>query len=280
MEETSDKSLVAYLSKCSAVEVHTLIGFMHSSLSLTSQELAEQYEAIESIPRARSRKRRELAVVLVGLLRWYGSDTMAYAARWAFGKEPGVHYHEIVRDVAKQVNRNLKKKDRRDLPRVASVDELEELIAEMLLTGALKDKSQEETALMLREAGLDQDAAETAARKFGPGISGVALPVLVKMLGKKTVTVLLEEILVAVTYKFVGKQAAKKLAQRLIIKFAQRSWAKFLSWIGWALVALDVLLFATSPANRITVPAVAAVSVFRVRARLGSKRKRQRARKG
>jgi len=284
MKEASDKSLVVYLSECSAIEVRTLIGFMESSLSRTSKQLAEQYETVENIPRAPSKKRRELAEALVGLLRWYGSDAIAYVARWAFGKEPGVHYHEIVRDVAKQINGNLKKKNRRDLPRVASVNEWEELIVEMLLSGVFKDRTQEETAQMLQEAGLDQDAAVNAARKFGPGLSGVTLPVLVQTLGKKTVTVLLKDILFAVTYKFVGKEAAKKLAQRLIIKFAQRSWAKFISTIGWALVGVDVLLFTTSPATRITVPAVAAISVFRTRAALEGKprqrKRKKKARKG
>lgn len=278
--EASDKVLIAYLNQCSSVEVHNLIGFMRSWLSPTSKQLAEQYETPESIPRARSKKRRQLAESAVELLRWYGSDTIAYVARWLVGKEAGVHYHEIVRDVAKRINRSLKKKNRRDLPRVASIDEWEEHVVEMLLTGAFKDKSQEETTQMLREAGLDQDAAETAARKFGPGLGGVALPVLVKMLGKKTVTVLLEKILVWVTYKFIGKEAAKKLAQTLIIKFAQRSWAKFISTIGWALVGLDVLLFATSPASRIILPAVSAISVFRVRARLHTKQTGRQTRKG
>ncbi len=266
--DDSDEKLVEYLSECRAVELHTLIGLMESTLSPSSEELAEEHRAPGSIPRARTKERRQLALSVVRLLKWYGSNALAYGVRSLIRDEPGVAYHVIVRDVATRTNGSLKKKDRARLPRVATVAEWEEIVVGLLFTAAFKEKSSEEIATMLREAGLGSDAAKRAAKTFGPGLAGLALPVLVRTLGKKTVTILLKKMVVAVMYRRTGKEADKVLAGRLLGKLAQRFWARLISGLGWAIVAVDVLGFATSLASRITVPTVAATSVFRMKARV------------
>lgn len=267
--EQSDLHLIDYLCKCDPKEIHTIINLMKSKFSSSSRTLANRFVPLSAIPRAKTEKRKELANELTALLRWYSSDALAYGIRHLFQKEGGVHYHKIVKDVAKQLNGHLKKKDRIKPPVVATVDEWEDLIVRLLLMASVKDKSREEIAQMLMEAGLDETAAAQAAKKFTiAGIAAATLPTLVYLLGKKTITVLIEQIAVAIIYKFVGKEAAQTLAKRFLIKFAQRTIAKIISGVGWILLGLDVLLFATSPANRIMVPTIATISTFRFHERM------------
>lgn len=265
---SSNAELVQYLSGCDSVEVHMLITLMRSRLSPRSKGIAKRYPAPESIPQRGSEERRELANSVVSLLRWFGSNSLAYNARRVFGKEAGTDYSRILRDVAKIMNGHLKRRERIDLPRLATVAQWEEIIVNLIITRVYKNMSSEEIAQMLREAGLDEDAARAAAKKFGPGMGAIALPVLVNLLGKKTVTVVLGQLLVAVTYRFVGKEVAETLAKRLMIIMVKKSWARLVAVVGWVLLGIDILLFATSPATRITVPAIAGISLFRVRQRL------------
>ncbi|MCX5674099.1 MAG: hypothetical protein NTX87_03750 [Planctomycetota bacterium] len=266
--ENSHVELAHYLCGCDSVEVHTLITLMRSRLSPRSREIATRYPAPESIPQPGSEERRELANSVVSLLRWFGSNSLAYGARLVFGKEAGTGYSRILRDVAKIMNGHLKRRERMDLPRLATVAQWEEIIVNLVITRVYKEMSSEEIAQMLREAGLNEDAARAAAKKFGPGMGAIAFPVLVNLLGKKTVTVVLEQLLVAVTYRFVGKEAAQTLAKRFMIIIAKRSWARLVAVVGWILLGIDILLFATSPATRITLPSIAAISLFRIRHRL------------
>jgi hypothetical protein len=172
----------------------------------------------------------------------------------------------IVRDVAKVINKNLKRKDRRQLLRIATVAEWEKIVVELLVGGAFTGKTHDEIAQMLQEAGLDEEAARAAAKKFGPGLAGLGLPLLVKVLGKKTVVVILEQIFIALVYRYIGREAAKTLAKAIFRILTQQAWKRLLGLIGWILVVIDVLLFAAAPARRITVPTVAAISIFRVKA--------------
>ena len=264
--QTSDSQLTAYLAGCDPVELHTIIAMMRSRLSTKSKDLARRYPTVESIPAAGTEDRQTLARAAVDLLRWFGSNTISYGLRRLMRRHGGVSYHRIVADVARHIN--LKHGDRASLPRIATVSEWEEIIVRSLLVGALRGKSTEEVAEMLHHAGLKADAARTTAMQFGPRAAGVALPLLLTGMGRKVAGTLLEEVMVSLAYRYVGKEAAETVAKKLAMGLATRSWSRLISVAGWALVGLDVLKFATSPAARVTVPTVAAISVFRVRARL------------
>jgi len=264
----SDTQLIEYLTKCDAVALHSVVVSLKSKLSGSSGELAERYPTPESIPNTRTKARKDLAQAVVGLLRWYASDSIAFLFRKVFSGDGGIHYHEIVRDVANLLNGRLSKKDRVKIPKAASVAETERVIIQVLLRLSFKDKSQEEIAQVLKEAGLEKDAAWAAAKKYGAGLSSVTIPVLTKILGKKTVKVLIERIMVAILSKTIGKEAASAIAKRLLIQVSQKAITRFLNVVGWILAGLDVLLFTTSPAKRMTVPTVALIAVFRERDRL------------
>jgi hypothetical protein len=263
---TSDTQLVAYLAICDPVELHTIIAMMRSKLSPKSKELAKKFATVESIPAVGTAERNALARSAADLLRWFGSNSISYGLRRLVKRHGGASYHRIVADVARHINH--KRSDRATLPRMATVSEWEEVIVRTLLVGALKDRPTAEVAEMLHGAGLKADAAMATAIQFGPRAAGVALPLLLKGLGGKVAGTLLEQLMVGLAFRYVGKEAAEVVAKRLAVGLATRSWTRFISFVGWALVGIDILKFATSPAARITVPTVAAISVFRVRSRL------------
>lgn len=265
---TSNDMLISFLCECDELELHTLIFMLRSRLSPKSLKLCKEYSSPQDIPEKDSPGRRPLAVDVVELLQWYGSNTAAYGARKLAKHDK--QYSAIARDVLDILRKRLPKKQRPELPRVIGVKEAEQLIVKMLIDLALCNKSPEEIAQTLQEAGLEEDAAKDAAKKYGIGLTSVGLPVLAKMLGKKTVTVMVEQITVALTYKFIGKEASTILAKRLLVKFSQKLITRILSYVGWILVGLDITLFVLSPARRVTTKAVPYIALVRVREELES----------
>jgi len=113
---------------------------------------------------------------------------------------------------------------------------------------------------------LAEDISKEIAKKYGSvGLSGAALPVLVKYLGKKTVMNIINNMIVFFVGKFIGKEAAKQMAKRLAVKVAQKTLARSIAFIGWLLLAGDILLFAFSPARRITIKAIPFICLLRTR---------------
>jgi len=268
MRDQSDKYLVEFLSKCGNVELHALLNMLRSRFSLVSKKLVNRYPNQDNIPDAGSQRRAELAEEIANLLRWYGSNALAYAWRRIAHKDGGTKYHKILRDTAKVLNNFRKRKCRMQLPRVASVEEWEGLVCALLVENAFKNKRPENIAVILKEAGLEKEAAAEAAKKFGPGATSVGLPILVKILGKRTVKLIIEEVIVKMTQRRLGKDAALRLAKRLLIKVPQKTAARTLIIVGWVLFALDAVCFLASPARRIVIPAVSFISGLQTRKRI------------
>ena len=260
----SDSNLVDFFSKCDVFELLTLLKAMKSHYSPFSKKLVKRYPTENDIPNANTPERMELSNEMLQLLQWYGSNAVAYGWRKVTVRRGGCHYHKILRDVAKRLNHCQKRKDRKELPKVDSVDGWESRICSLLLASAIKGKTSQEIAIMFEEAGLDAEAARTAAMHFVSGaVVGISLPIAVNILGKKTVTILVKEIIIHLTYKRVGKEAATQMAKRLLLTTPQKVFAKIISGIGWLLLAIDSALFLSSPARRVTIPVVSMISALR-----------------
>lgn len=260
----SDSNLVDFFSKCDAFDLHVLLRAMTSKFSRFSKKLVERYPTEKDIPNANTPKRMQLSKEMLQLLQWYGSDTFAYGYRTLVFKKGGCYYHQILRDVAKKLNHLQNRKDRQKLPRVDSVDGWESRICSLLLASTVKGKTSKEVATMFEEAGLEAEAAKDVAKQFVPGaLVGISFPIAVKILGKKTVTILVKEIIIKLTSIRLGEEAATQMAKRLLIKFPQKFFAKILSGIGWYLLGIDLILFFSSPAKRITFSVVPMISALR-----------------
>ncbi|MFW6106812.1 MAG: hypothetical protein ACOC8H_01485 [bacterium] len=266
---TSNQELMAYLTSCRAEEFCFVVQLCRSRFSKKSMRLCAEIPNTGAVPPADSEERAELAGQVVDLIGRYGSNTLAYLFRKACDGKGANSYYRITHDIAKLMRSSLKKKDRPKLAHAPPLRELEELIVAMALGRMRRELTVEETEQLLREAGLGNKAPIAAAKFHGSwAIGSAALPTLVKLLGKKTVTVMINHVLVGATGKLLGKQAATAMAKRLVIKFPQKLFAKLVSVVGWALLVADVVALGTSPARRITGKVVPFIAVCRVSARM------------
>jgi hypothetical protein len=266
---SSNAELEKFLRRCEQLDVHALIHLTRSRLSPTSKRLAKTFAEAEEIPPSGTEERKELCTAVVNLIGWYGSNSFAYVKR-RFSKGNGAKsYMGITRDVLRLLNRRLPRKERHRIPRATGVAELEQKVVEILLAMRFHNKETNEIVQILEESGLEKDVALDIAHRHGPaGLAGASLPILAKILGKKTVMTMVQQTLVAIIGKFISEEAAKTMAKRLAVKMAQKTLTRLISFIGWIWLALDVLFFATSPARRMTIRTVPYISLIRVRDRL------------
>ena len=268
---TSNDELVEYLCSCPSEECFLILKGMESVFSPDSNALMQKCLTVESIPAQNSCERQLIARSAVDLLRWYGSDAFAYGFRNMFADHPGVSYSEILRDVALLLNKQLDKQQQIDILPLASVAEIEEMVVRLTLGLSFKDKTEQEIAAILEESGLSRGAATDAAKPFAyRGAAGIALTVLIQLLGKKTVQLILERVIFGIVTRVVGKEAAQALARRLLIQVTQKALLAWLTIITVIWTITDVGMFLSAPAKRITVPTVILVSSFRVRHRLAA----------
>lgn len=266
---TSNDSLIHFLEDCPPEDLHLLITLLHSRLSKQSRALNAEYPTSNDIPPPQTPDRTELSHRIVSLLGWYGSNSLVYAYRKCTHTFSGKPYLGICNDVATILNKRFPKKKRRTLPIVASVPELEQLIVELLLQATFQGKSTEELSQILQESGLEEKAAEEAAKKYGPaGFAAASLPLLTKFLGKKTVMNIIQQLIIAFFGRFVGKEAARIAAARIVIIFSQKLLTRFINVIGWFLLAADTAFFVSSPARRITIKVIPCLALLRLRDRL------------
>ena len=263
MKHRVDVHLKEYLNECDADVFKTALELLYSELSLDCVNFDPYVKNSDQIPQKESNKRRELAELVVLQVRYFGSDTGAYAIRNIFKDEPGVTYLEVVRDVADDLNRHLKKE--RTIPRLATMDDLEMLIVQQILDVSFQGKSQEQVIEMLESAGLDKDAARITAKEIAAvGAGGTILLALVNLLGKNTVKAVIQNAMVWMLAKRMGKEAAIKFAGKALGEVAAKRIAGFLSGVGWALLAFDAYNFVGGPAKRITIPFVSFIATSRV----------------
>lgn len=265
---TSNTVLEECLTQWDGGDVHALIRLLRSKLSPESRRLCEEFVDVESIPPVRTSQRRELCQRIVALLGWYASNTVAYAWRRAGGSDGGKHYLAMLNDVVRRLNKRLPKKERHKLPQAMGIAEAEEKLVELFIGLQFAKKKTEEIVQILQESGVELATANEVAREYGPGLAGAALPLLTKLLGKKTVMIMIQQMTVAIVGRFIGKQAAAQIAKRLAVKVAQKTLTRLIGVVGWALLAVDIFMFVTSPARRITMKTIPFIAMLRAQDRL------------
>lgn len=266
---SSSEELAEYLQQCDADVIYAMIKILRSRLHRASFQLAENYYSVDDIPAPRTTLRTELIQEIIKLLGWYGSNAVAYTWRRFSKGKGGKSYLGILQDVAKLFNKRLPKKDRKKLPITAGVADFETILAEIMVTLRFHKKKPEEILQILEEAGIEKHVAEEVAKKYAPtGFAGISLPMLTKLLGKKTVMNVVQLLAVSIVGKFVGKETASQMVKRMALKITQKALTRTISWIGWIILAVDIIGFCISPARRITTKAVPLIALVRVGERL------------
>ena len=265
MGHASDQDIQNYLQHCSSEVVYDLTQILGDRLGFNGMK--NRFASLEAVPIDHD-ERAALVGEIVREIGYFGSNNIAYWVRWATGGAKAVGYHEILFDVTKSLNRQLKKKFK--IPRVASVSDRERMICEQLLGIAFQGKSEDEIARMLTEADLDSEATKAAAIKAAEqGGTGGLILALVKLLGKKTVTTFLSAVVMKIIATRIGKEAAEKIVFAVLKKVPQKTVSAFMAFVGVALLAKDVLDLA-GPGTRVTIPAIALIASARTSEALAS----------
>lgn len=281
MSLSSDEQLREFLVEAEDEIIAATFEFIDSMWSLKSRRF-KRYHSRENIAELSRNEREAVVAELIYHLKYYGSDGLSYLTRKAMRREAGVTYMTMLRDVAREWNKMLRPPLKAgplskpllfigigghkpyDIPRIASVEKYEEIIVEMIVSKHLSSMSQDELQEALREAGLDEDAATKAAKDMArQTIAGGVLVVLVKVLGKKAVKEIVLSVLQAIAQKQIGKEGAKKLVETLAKKAPQKVFARLISYVGWVLIAWDVVMIPSSPATRITIPTITYLAAMR-----------------
>jgi len=219
------------------------------------------------LPGAGTSQRKILARQIALHLRYMGSHDLMCGMRLLRGKEAQTNYMNVVHDCAKQLNRQIKKR-KLELPKAGGLETYEEIICEQLLQISFQDKSEEEIAAVLQDAGLEKSSAASMAKKTAlGGAPGAGILLLCKLLSKKQIYELMKEVIKHLIHKIVGKEAAEKLIAALLKKVTQRKLVLILRTAGWAWMAADAAHFMCSPAQRVTIPCVSLISALRYQQR-------------
>ena len=219
-----------------------LVGVVEGPLSLTNdQQLRLRLAAVEEDDTPETRA--ALAEALERAIRYLGSADVAYFARLVSGREPGVPFREIVRDVAKTLKVSV--------PRVATEREMLAVLVEEYATQQFADLSPEEQQALLENLGVDRERASSFLKRS----AGVfALPALIQAFGVLVVDGLIKTVIFGVIVKIVGRQLATRLLNMLLARFPW--WVGWIGPVAWSLSIGWTALDLQGPAYRKTIPVV------------------------
>lgn len=82
------------------------------------------------------------------------------------------------------------------------------------------------------------------------------------VLGRNTVKAMAERVILSIVAKYLGRDTALAIAGGLLKGASKKAIPRLLGWVGWALLAWDVVKLA-DPASRITIPCVSLIAVVR-----------------
>lgn len=230
-----------------------LVGLVESNVNLTDdaklRRLLADYQA-EPTPANRAGLDRQLEQEI----RYLGSADVAYLVRTLLGKEPGVPFREIIRDVAQAL--------KVDLTVLGTDRELLDQLVERYVTDQFARLSPEEQQRMLVELGVDRDKA---ARFIVKSAGVFSIPLLVAAFDAIVVQGLIKHVIFGTIARLVGKQ----LSARLFSLLAGRlPW--WIGWIGpaaWTLSIGWTALDLQGPAMRKTIPVVLFLGLCSLRER-------------
>ncbi|MFQ5571430.1 MAG: hypothetical protein ACE5G0_17265 [Rhodothermales bacterium] len=176
-------------------------------------------------------------------IRYLGSADGAYFFRYITGREPGVPFTQIVRNVAKA----LKVK----VSTLGTDREVLEKLVQDYATKQFANLSPEQQQELLERLGVERDRAASFLKKS----AGVfTVPMLIQAFGTFVVNGLIKTVIFGLIGKIIGKQLATRLFNLLVSRFPWWvSWIGPAAWtlsIGWA--AFDI----QGPAYRKTIPIV------------------------
>ncbi|MDZ4702103.1 MAG: hypothetical protein SH809_20500 [Rhodothermales bacterium] len=239
------------LSRLHAADYAFLVGLIESPFNATDdQALRLRRDRFADDPSDANRE--ALTLELENAIRYLGSSDAAFLFRRLQGRDPGVPFQEIVRDVAAALKVSL--------PTMVTDGEMLAHVVETYVTREFSKLSAEEQQALLVSLGVEQERAAAFVKKS----AGVfALPLLIQAFGSLVVDGLIKRVIFGAIGAIIGKQLAMRL-----FDFIAKRFPWWVSWIGpaaWTLslgwTALDI----TGPALRKTIPIVLYLGLCQLR---------------
>ena len=232
----------AILEKLGIADYEFLTGIIPSRFNfINPKKLKEALERLKSNPTKENKC--ELMQTLEKEIRFLGSADIAYLIRYLFSKEPGVPFREIVNDVAKSLKISITK--------LGTDEELLKDIVEKYTTGRFQQLDREHQQQLLRESGVSKEHAEDFVKQHTKNIS---IPLMIKLLGIKSVQKIVTDIVIATISNYIGKNAATKLITEVMKKFPV--WAEWVGPAMWAITIGWLVFDIQGPAKRKTTPII------------------------
>lgn len=241
------------LSRLQAADYAFLVGIIESPFNATDdQALRLRRDRYEEDPS--SANQEALVRELENAIQYLGSSDVAFLFRRLQGREPGVSFQEIIRDVAGALKVTL--------TTMATDEEMLAHLVETYVTREFSKLPPEEQQALLESLGVEQERAAAFVKKS----AGVfALPLLIQAFGSLVVDGLIKRVIFGAIGAIIGKQLAMRL-----FDFIAKRFPWWVSWIGpaaWTLslgwTALDI----TGPALRKTIPIVLYLGICQLRGR-------------
>jgi uncharacterized protein YaaW (UPF0174 family) len=176
-------------------------------------------------------------------IRYLGSSDIAYMMRYVTGRDPGVSFREVLRDVAHTLK---VRPDRLGTDREVTID-----LVQQYATSQFADLSADEQQRMLEDLGVEKEKA-TAFLMRSAGV--FALPVMIEAFSAVIVEGLIKRVVLATIAKFLGEQAAQKIFLWVAGRFPW--WLKWVGPAAWTASVSWTALDLQGPAMRKTVPVV------------------------
>lgn len=256
---SENNKLINYLSNCDK-EVVFHLTLMLDSLFILKNPF-DYINNVSDIPEKNHPNRLVISKDIVNLIRYYGSHNAAYYTRMIIGKDPGVDYSEILRDVLAALCKGNKKTP----PKLMSVSDMETNITEIVLQKYISGKTAVELSEIFYSNGhiLAKDEVNQKIKEQLSKVgTGSFLIFLVNFLGKEAIKDFIKEAMIFIIAKKAGKDAAKNLAEKIFNKISEKTISNMISGIGLSLLAWNVIDLG-STATRQTIPCIAMIAACR-----------------
>lgn len=231
------------LERGSLADFEFIVGVLDSNVNF-ADDLGMQ-RALRAYRRNPSEEnRRALTGLLEREYRYAGSSDLAYFARWATRREPGVAAQEIVSDVAGKLGVKLRM--------LGSFEAKLERLVKTVVEREITSMSEEEQQDLLLAHGAGQDVAKQVKKRLKRHGPAAVLPLLLTIVGAEASERIVTSMVVRQISWVLGREAARELVARLGARFPW--WADWVGPLAWSVSGTLLTLDIQGPAYRKTIP--------------------------
>lgn len=243
------------LEKCEIADFEFLIGTLNCWFNLAVFDNNKLKDLLAEYCNDQSKQNhKKLLTQIEGTTRYLGSHDIAYVFRWMFKPEAGVKVDEIIRDIAFKLKIKL---------RAGTTEARLERLVRGVVEKTLSKLKPADLRKLFEENNVGPDKIEEFFTALDRHVKHLVFPVMIQVIGVKTVSKMIPQIVVPVIAAFIGREAAKQLVKELAKRFPW--WAEWLGPVAWT-ISIGWLVFdLLGPAYRKTIPVILYLGIVSLR---------------